>query len=166
MARSRRYPHHDIPPVRAGPLHRRSFESRAAPDPRVGEKRPRLMGGSGAARGCTPGVTSDRLAALEGRHPGLRARRGHRLMSVRGTQLKLTGHHGYGCLPPHCRRAALNVGSSAEDRPDSELLRMRTSDPIATFKCNHSKDGFRPRAAIYRRRIRWTMLRYASGGSA
>ena len=54
-------------------------------------------------------------------------------MSVRGTQLKLTGHHGYGCLPPHCRRAALNVGSSAEDRPDSELLRMRTSDPKKTF---------------------------------
>ncbi len=27
-------------------------------------------------------------------------------MSANGTQLKFTGHHGYGCLPPHCRRSA------------------------------------------------------------
>jgi len=43
-------------------------------------------------------------------------------MSPSGTQLKFTGHHGYGCLPPHCRRSALNVSLSAEERPDSEPL--------------------------------------------
>ena len=31
-------------------------------------------------------------------------------------------------LPPHCRRSASNVGSSSEDRPNSEPLRMRTFD--------------------------------------
>ena len=54
-------------------------------------------------------------------------------MSPHGTQLKFTGHHGYGSLPPQCRRSALNVGLSAEDRPDSEPLRMRAFDPKPPF---------------------------------
>ncbi len=53
--------------------------------------------------------------------------------SLSGTQLPFTGHHGYGCLPPYCRRSALNVGLSAEDRPESETLRARAYDPRRPF---------------------------------
>ncbi len=68
LALSRRYRHHDIPPVRAGHLHRRSRETRAAPVPRVGVKRPRLMGRGGRC----PGGTFGRAVPSGGRHPGLR----------------------------------------------------------------------------------------------
>ena len=54
-------------------------------------------------------------------------------VSAVGTQLKFTGHHGYDCIPPHCRRSAPNVGLLAEDRPDSELLRMHAFDPFEAF---------------------------------
>ena len=40
MTRSGRCRHHEIAPVRIGHLHRRSTETRAAPDPRGGAKRP------------------------------------------------------------------------------------------------------------------------------
>jgi hypothetical protein len=62
-------------------------------------------------------------------------------MTAPDTQLPFAGVHGYGCLPPHCRRSALNVGLSAEDRPDSEPLRMRTSDPNRTFAPTTSVSG-------------------------
>ena len=79
-----------------GRIRRQSFETRAAPDPRGGVKRPppgiKWGGGSGAARGCTPGGASDRLAALDGRHPGLRAIEHLRSMAGLGTKEKFSGH--------------------------------------------------------------------------
>ena len=54
------------------------------------------------------------------------------LTSASGTQLKFTDYHSKVGPPPHCRRSALNVGLLAEDRPDSEPLRMRAFDPLQT----------------------------------
>ena len=146
LPRSRRCRRHDIPPVRAGHLHPWRRETRAAPVPRVDVKRPppddKWGGGAGAARGCTPGGTSDRSAELDGRHLGWRARRRHGLMAAPRTQLKFIGHYGYGCLPPLCRPSTVNVGLLAEGRPDSEPLRMRAYDPKCTFTLPRLVGGY------------------------
>ncbi len=86
--RSRRNRHHEIAPVRAGHLHRRSSETRAAPGPRVGEKRP-PWGRAGRCPGLPPGGTFGWLAALGGRHRGLQDRGRHGSMSTFGTFVTL-----------------------------------------------------------------------------
>jgi len=54
-------------------------------------------------------------------------------MSIPGTKREFSPERLKGRKLPHCRRSALNVGLSAEERPDSERSRMHTNDPNAKF---------------------------------
>jgi len=59
------------------------------------------------------GVKFPRLAALGRLSCTYQAGEAGTEMSIHGTKLKFTGHHGYGGLPPHCRRSGVYVGLSA-----------------------------------------------------